>query len=149
MSPKIGVILKTKLIWNWSHQKMLFYKKCGPEMIFFNEKNFLERFFDIEIWLFECPNFKIFDATVLSQRYRYQKHILQWGFDFFAKMKLVSNVAHINATMLTWLLLVQNASLSEGPEWFQTDCIYMSLSDSLIIQDQFYTIQNLQRSSIP
>ena len=34
------------------------------------------------------------------------------------------------------------------PEWFQTDCIWVQVI-LLIIQDQFYTIQNLQRSPIP
>ena len=37
---------------------------------------------------------------------------------------------------------------SEGPEWFQTDCIWVHMIP-LIIQDQFHTIQNLQRSPIP
>ena len=37
---------------------------------------------------------------------------------------------------------------SEGPEWFQTDCIWVQVI-LLIIKDQFYTIQNLQRSPIP
>ena len=45
-------------------------------------------------------------------------------------MKLVSNVAHINATMLTWLLLVQNASLSELSAAFLKNlaviCIFLS-----------------------
>ena len=31
---------------------------------------------------------------------------------------------------------------SEGPEWFQIDCIWVQVIP-LIIQDQFYTIQNL------
>ena len=37
---------------------------------------------------------------------------------------------------------------SEGPEWFQTDCIWVQVIP-LIIQNQFHTIQNLQRSPIP
>ena len=36
---------------------------------------------------------------------------------------------------------------SEGPEWFQTDCIWVQVI-TLTIQDQFYAIQNLQRSPI-
>ena len=36
---------------------------------------------------------------------------------------------------------------SEGPEWFQTDCIWVQVI-TLIIQDQLCNIQNLQRSPI-
>ena len=44
-------------------------------------------------------DFMIFDTTVPSQCYRYQKVILQ-RLIFFVKMKLVSIVVHINATTL-------------------------------------------------
>ena len=40
---------------------------------------------------------------------------------------------------------MQNKGTSEGPEWFQTDCIWVQVIP-LIIQDQIYTIQ---RSPIP
>ena len=49
----------------------------------------------------------IFGNTVLSQRYRYQKNILQCLI-FFVKMKLVSTMVHINTT--TSICLLQGMS---------------------------------------
>ena len=44
---------------------MDYTNKCGPKLIFFNEKNRKIRTEKID---FECPNFIIFDATEPSQR---------------------------------------------------------------------------------
>ena len=68
--------------------KNLFYKKCGPKLIFF----FLERFghFLTQKIDFECPGFMIFDATVPYQHYRYQKTILQ-HLIFFCKNEACVN----------------------------------------------------------
>ena len=48
----------------------------------------------------------IFDTTVPSQHYRYQKKHFAM-FDYFVKTKLVSTVQHINSTIKTWLLAGQ------------------------------------------
>ena len=66
--PKIGRLCSNKVILKLNIPKNEFKKKCGPKLIFFNEKNktiwtFLTQKID-----FECPNFMIFGATVPSQR---------------------------------------------------------------------------------
>ena len=53
-------------------------------------------FFTLEISV-KNPNFIVFESTVPSLRERNKKHFA--GF-FWVKMKLVSNVEHINATIL-------------------------------------------------
>ena len=66
------VILKLKLTIN------VFYKKCGPKRILFNEKNSkkIQTIFGIKID-FECPHFMTFDTIVTFQHYRYQKNLWQ------------------------------------------------------------------------
>ena len=68
--------------------KNVIYKKCGPKLIYFNEKILRK------IWTsfdFECPNFMIFDFTVPSQALQISKKDFA-TFYFFVKMKLVSNL---------------------------------------------------------
>ena len=43
-SSKIGRHFSNKVVLKLKSAKMLFYKKGVPKLIFFNEKNFLERF---------------------------------------------------------------------------------------------------------
>ena len=50
----------------------------------------------------------IFDATVPSQRYRYQKTILQ-HLIFFCKNEACVNCGTLNATTLIWLLKGYNS----------------------------------------
>ena len=78
----------------------VFYKKFGPKLIFFNEKKNrkIQTFFDVEID-FECPNVVIFDTIAvhcaISVLQISKNHFVT--FDFFVKIKLVSNVVQINA----------------------------------------------------
>ena len=72
-----------------------FYKKCGPKLIFVNEKKI--RKIDIE-----NPNFiRIFDGTVPSLHEWYQKYILQRLIFFGKDESCVKCGTH--ATTLIWL----------------------------------------------
>ena len=81
MLPKIRRHFMNKSCSMLNLSKNVFYKKCGLNW-YSSMKNF---FWKIQTF------FMIFEATVPSQRYRYQINILQ-HLIFFIKMKLVSTV---------------------------------------------------------
>ena len=101
VSPKNGHHFSNKLFQNWNYKKKITKNVVLNWYFSIKENGKIQAFFaTID---FECPNFMIFDATVPSQRYRFQKTILQ-RLIFLVKMELVSSVLHINATTLIWLL---------------------------------------------
>jgi hypothetical protein len=60
--PRIRCHFSNKMILKLKLSQIVFYKKCGPTLIFFNETKIRKTFLD-----FESPNFIILYATVPSQ----------------------------------------------------------------------------------
>ena len=92
VSPKIRRHFRNKSRSILKLSKNVFYKKCGPKLIFFNEFFFrkIRMFFDIENWLWMSRLHDFRRHCAISALLISKKHFAT--FHFFVKMKLVSTV---------------------------------------------------------
>ena len=85
--------------------KTEFYEKRDSKLIFFNKKNMkIRMIFDIGNWIWMSKSHDFWCHCAFSALQISKKHFAM--FNFFVKIKLVSTVVHINATILTWFLIV-------------------------------------------